>query len=296
MDTDPTRNVVVFQFGQDDERAAADAPTMDDDCVRQAWAAVQRERGARPEDVVALLCEWEPSIVDGLFIERMFPAATVYYSFERPDPDGWAEAFEAARQTMLRRRAEELESGDGELLPVLWSASSPWAELLEAMPHRTVVAGRVYVALASVAFTPRGTVGMSHLTHHRHRELGDVPFGELLAQAGTTLVTGLRIDGQSSAEGELLCLHRDGTPVASAVTLPDFHERMCALVGGPRLIVGLPCPQELLVADADSSLAGEVRDAVLSSGYADSELVPSVLLVEPGGIRLVAERQAGRGR
>jgi hypothetical protein len=174
---------------------------------------------------------------------------------------------------------------------VLWSATSPQAELLEALPHRTVVPGRVYVALAIVGPTPAGTVGMSHLTHHQHRELGARPFGELLAEAGATLAAGVRIDGYRWDGGEVLAISRDDGPVAAALALPDFHERMSTLIGAPRLIAGLPCPQELVVGSADDPGHAElVEDMVFSSTYPDSELVPSVLLIEAGGIRLVAER------
>jgi hypothetical protein len=178
----------------------------------------------------------------------------------------------------------------GELLPVLWSASSPWAELLEASPHRTVAAGRLHVARATVAQRPNGRVGMDHLTHYKHRQLGGVPFDDLLREAYATLTVGLGIDGYRSDGDDLLTLHRDGAPIAAAVTLPDFHEQMAGLIGAPRLVVGLHCPQQIVVASVDSVLAPQVERMVLESDYPDSELVPSVLLMEPDGIRLVAQR------
>ena len=138
VDTDPSSNVVVFQLWRGrEERCAGHAPTVADDSVRRAWDLARRSHGARPDEVVALVTEWEPSRADSSFIERTFPNAAVYYTFPRPDPGHWPEALEAARRQMEAKAADQFVGErlaeverDGELLPMLWSESSPQADLL----------------------------------------------------------------------------------------------------------------------------------------------------------------------
>jgi hypothetical protein len=293
MNTDPTTNVVVFELGGlSADHAFGSAPADAEDSVRKAWDSVRRERRLRAEDVVALHSEWEPSPVDAFFIERTFPNATVSYSFPRPDPDRWPEALEDARQHLrdaevqrLRTRMDEVEQ-NGELLPVLWSASSPQADLLGAVPHRTLVPRRLFVGLASVGIGPGGSIGVSHLTHHL---LGGATFGQLYEKACATLRTGLRITGYDNG---VLAVQRDGCLATAAVCLPDFHAEMSGLVGEDRFVVGIGCPDNLVIAAASSPQADGVRSLVLGSDHPAGELVPSLLLVEPTGISMLAERAA----
>ncbi|MEE6259168.1 hypothetical protein [Plantactinospora sonchi] len=301
MNVDPTRNLVVFLLRRGEgEHVIADAPTRDEDCVRQAWEIVAARDGVRPDEVVALHTEWATTDADARFIGEFFPQAQVTHNFDRPEPDGWDRAFAEVREIMRRAHEEQLaaETSDrvrhaeenGELLPVLWSATSPRAELLRSLPHQTLVPGRLFVALAMVAPTPRGTLGMSHLTHDTRQRIGEPPVADLFEEAYGSLSRGLRIDGRESEKGHLLTLHREGSLAASAVALPGFVERMMELLGTDRLVVGLPCPDDLIVAGADSGWAADVGDMILSSPYPTTELVPSVLLVDRDGIQLVAER------
>jgi hypothetical protein len=302
MSADPTKNMVAFLLRRGEgEHVIADAPTRDEDCIRQAWEAVERRHQARPEEVVALHSEWEPAEVDAQFVAKLFPDAQLTHNFARPGHGGWEQVFSAARQAMEqaheKQLAEEMAGRieqvkeDGELLPILWSASSPNAPLtLPSLPHRALVPGRLVVALATVAPTPRGTIGMSHLTHDVHRRIGEPPFDALLEEASAALSRGLRIDARRSDKGDLLTMYREGSLAASAVALPDFYQRMSALLSSDRLIVGLPCPDDLVVAGVDSGWAEDIGEMVLSSPYPTTELVPSVLLIDRTGIQLIAER------
>ncbi|HET8642321.1 MAG TPA: hypothetical protein VFM37_10305 [Pseudonocardiaceae bacterium] len=286
MSADPTRSVVVFRLGAVGETAAAEAPTVADDCVRQAWDAVRRERAAEASDVTAVYSEWEPSAADIRFLVETFPSASLSYTFTRPDEDGWPGAFEEARRAMDRARAETTHppaaarvTAEGELLPILWSP----ADVLEAMPHQTLVADRLHLALAWVAPTPHGAVGMDHLTHHTHRELGDPPIGDLIELALENLCRGLHIDGEESRHGVLVTLQRPGSVAAGAIALPDFHQRMSQHVGDDRLLVGLPCQGHVLVTAAGSVLAGHVLEAVATAPPA-TELAPTALIYDPTGM------------
>jgi hypothetical protein len=303
VDVNPRTNVVVFQLNNSaDEIVVGRAPTVADDGVRQAWEGVRREHDARPGDVIALHSEWEPSSVDVSFIEATFPDATVTFNFSRPDPDGWEKAFAAATAAMLEAsdeqrptadearprqegHPEQADASDGQLLPVLWSESSPRAGMLEAVPHWPVAAGRLHLALAVVAPTPRGTIGMHHVTHH---QLGDQSFNELMAEACENLAAGLRVNAHQTDDGQLLSL--SGTLVAATVCLPDFYHRLSELANTERLVVGLPCPDEVYVAPADSPLAAVIHRAVHESEYPTTELVPAVLSIAGDNIELISER------
>jgi hypothetical protein len=297
VDIDPRTNVVVFQLNNaTDEIVVGRAPTVADDSVRQAWEGVRSEHDARPGDVVALHSEWEPSPVDVSFIEATFPDATVTFNFSRPDQDGWEKAFAAASAAMIEANdkqspaadeahPEQADASDGQLLPVLWSETSPRASMLEAVPHWPVAAGRLHLALAVVAPTPRGTIGMHHVTHH---QLGDQSFNELMAEACENLSAGLRVNGHETDDGQLLSL--SGTLVAATVCLPDFYRRLSELANAERLVVGLPCPDEVYVAPADSPLAALIHRAVHESEYPTTELVPAVLSIAGDDIELLSER------
>jgi hypothetical protein len=245
--------------------------------------------------------EWEPSPDDFVFIHQTFPKAKLTYSFRRPGPDGWDAAFAAARETMEAaanereptRAAENMDhvQANGELLPLLWSQTSPRIDTLQFVPHLDVVPGRLYVALATVAMTPTGTIGMSHVTHVG---LGHQPFEEMFGKATANLATGLNVDGHRDPgrpdKGDLLVLRREGPLASSAVALPDFHRQMSGALGHEQLVVGLPDPDTVLVAGAGSAWADEVRHAVLTSPCPSSELVPCVLGADAAGVRLLAER------
>jgi hypothetical protein len=305
VDSDPRTNVVVFQLNNAaDEIVIGHAPTLVEDGVRQAWEGVRHEHGAHPGQVVALHAEWEPSPVDDAFIEATFPQAAVTYNFSRPgDPDGWEEAFAEARATMLKAAEEQASAesgqdqaagsgegqaaGRGELLPVLWSESSPRSSMLEAVPHWPVASGRLHLALAVVAPTPRGTIGMHHVTH---QQLGDQSFNELMAEACENLTSGLRVNAHQTDNGQLLTL--SGTLVSAMVCMPDFYQRLSELTNADRLVVGLPCPDDVYVAAADSPLATVVHRAVHESEYPNTELVPAVLSIEGDHIEVLSERES----
>jgi hypothetical protein len=302
MNTDVSTNVVVFRLRRTaGDIAIAEGPTQAEDCVRQAWAVASQRHQAAPSEVTALHSEWEPSAADAGFIQRAFPEAKLTYNFSRPGPDGWEAAFAAARQTIAqaaeRHAAARGQQGmqhvaeHGQLLPILWSHRSPKREMLQHLPYRELVLGRIFVTLATVAPTPHGTIGMNHVTN---AGLKGRSFADLMTVAAQQLGTGLRVDVRADSGrpelGKLLTVRRDGPCAASAVALPDFHRRMSDVLGTDRLVAGLPGPETLLVAAQASGWAGEVRRAVLGSACPDSELVPTLLSMTRSGYTVLAER------
>ena len=299
MDTDVSRNVVVFQLKRwrDQRHAIADGPTHADDCVAQAWATVQQESNAVAKHVVALHSEWEPSASDLAFIRKNFPKAAFTFTFQRPGPDGWDAAFAAARRTIQdaatanAKKKMQHVAERGELLPVLWSNSSPKKQMLEYLPHHAIVPGRLFVALATVAPTPHGTVGMNHLGH---AGLEGRAFGDLMGEAADNLTNGLRVEGRSDParadKGQLVVIQRSGPFASSALALPDFHARVAGLVGQEELLVGVPEPDTLVVTAENSGWAPEVEQAVLRSPCPPGEMIPTLLSLTSTGARIVAER------
>lgn len=302
MITEPAINVVIFQLDRTPgEYGMAEGSARAEDCVRRAWVQVSQQHSVAASAVTALHSEWEPSAADAEFIRDTFPEAKVTYNFSRPAPDGWEAAFAAARQTMAeaaqREEAAQIQrrmrhvAEHGELLPILWSHRSPKREMLQLLPYHELVPGRMFVTLASVAPTPRGTIGMNHVTK---AGLEGRPFEDLMALAAQQLSTGLRIDGHGDPQrpelDHLLVLHRDGPLAASAVALPGFYQQMSEHLGTDRLVAGLPDPETLLVAAEASGWVEDIRRAVLDSRCPDGELVPTVLSMTGSGYAVLAER------
>ncbi|GAA5199837.1 hypothetical protein GCM10023322_76350 [Rugosimonospora acidiphila] len=302
MNADPTTNMMVFLLARGEgEHAMAAGPTQADDCARRAWAQVSREYQARPDEVSEIYSEWEVSDDDNHFIAVTFPRARLSHSFSRPTNGDWASAFASAGQA-IQQAQQRQEAQDavgrmehvrehGELLPVLWSASAPNTPLMRStMPYWALVQERLFFALATVGQTPNGNIGMNHLTNEGHRQAGSPPLPELFGQAADGLRRGLRIDSHAAEQGQLLTMRRAGGMAASAVALPDFHQRMSQLLGDERIVVALPGPDELAVAGAGSGWPETLRQMVLSSPYPTNELAPSLLLIDRSGIQLLAER------
>jgi hypothetical protein len=318
MNTDVSMNVVIFQLRRPSgEQAIATGPTQAEDCVRQAWAVAREQHQAAPWEVAVVHSEWEPSAADQRFIEGTFTgAAKVTYNFRRPGPDGWEAAFAAARQTMAEHGRREQQAAKpqqmaakpeqmaragqgsqhvaehGQLLPVLWSRRSLQPEMLELLPHRELVPGRIFVTVATVARTPHGKIGMNHVTKGGLKERS---FGDLMESAMQQLSTGLRVEVRNNEArpelGRMLSVCRDGPFAASAVALPNFHQFMSDALGTDRLIVGLPEPETLLVvAEASAEASDLLRRAVLGTQCPPSTLVPTVLSVTRSGYTVLAER------
>ncbi|KDN20242.1 hypothetical protein [Amycolatopsis rifamycinica] len=282
MNDDVSQNLVVFRIKGFDEPVLASAPTQAEDAVEQAWASVRQQHGVRTSAVRAVYSEWQPSPADQKFMARHFRKAECTYSFARPAPGEWERAFAEARAVMAETRPPSEE-----LLPVLWSTSSPRAGLLDTLPHQPLVPGRLSVAFAVVGPTPHGTIGMHHVTRHQHEEMG-AP--DLAGVAYQSLARGLRFDVSRSGSEVLVSVVRENLLAASAIALPDLYAQLSQQFGPGDLLVGLPCPDEMYVVREDSGLAEQVREQVLSSPYETTELVPSVLRLAPGGVELLAER------
>jgi hypothetical protein len=297
VNTDPTVTMVAFEIRGHDKPYVSSGPTRADDAIRQAWEATPVKHRREAARVTRVYSEWQPSAVDVEFIRTTFPAAALTYTHLRPAADGWDAALAAAgdeyakHEAMQRAASMTHVAETGELVPILWSQTSPRIGSLQVLPHFELVPGRLYVAVATVALTPSGSIGMNHLATGG---LDGRSFDDVFRTACDSLARGLSIDGRTDEQrpdkGQFLTLRRAASFASSAVALPGFAERMLSILGGERLIVGLPEPDSLLVARADSPWASDVRAAVASSTCPSSELVPCVLEMDTSGARMVAER------
>ncbi|MFB9930134.1 hypothetical protein ACFORO_16745 [Amycolatopsis halotolerans] len=284
MNDDVSQNLVVFRIKGLPEPMLASGPTQAEDAVEQAWAIVRQQHKVRGSAVLAVYSEWQPSAADQKFMAKNFRKAECTYSFARPAPGEWERAFADARTVMAQK-----EESTEEILPILWSASSPRAGLLEALPYQPLVPGKLSVALAVVSRTPEGKIGMQHITRHEQEQMG-APLEKLFDVGFGCLARGLKFEVRSSGEEVLVSLARENKLAASALALPDLHARLSPHLGTGDLIVGLPCPDELHVAREGSRPAEIIREQVLASRYETTELVPSVLRLSSGGLELLAER------
>ncbi|OXM70512.1 hypothetical protein [Amycolatopsis vastitatis] len=288
MNDDVSRNLVVFRLKGFDEPVLASAPTQADDAVEQAWASVRQQHKVRGSAVLAVYSEWQPSEADRKFMAKHFRKAECTYSFARPAPGEWERAFAEARAVMAE--THEARQSSEEVLPVLWCTSSPSAALLDALPHQPLVPGRLLVALAVVSRTPQGKIGMQHITRHQHEQMGAPPLEDLFDVGYQSLTRGLKFEVRGSGPDVLVSVVRENLMAASVLALPDLYAQLSQHLGTGDLLVGLPCPDEMYVARAESELADTIREQVLGSPYETTELVPSVLRLGPRGLELLAER------
>lgn len=293
MDPDPTKNVVVFEI-EGRRPFVSEGPTRDDGCIKRAWSKAPFLMRLAAGSVARIHSEWEPSSADAEFIQRTFPKVELTYNFSRPAAaDGWDAALTAARQQLLQAEgaaAMQHVAEHGELLPVLWSESAPNSGSIQMLPHLTLVPGKLYVALAEVATTPQGRVGMNHIAH---AGLGGNSFEALLQQAFDDLTRGLRIEGMEDLDhsGEMAVVRRrQGWFASSAVALPNFYEQVSSLLRADQLLVGIPDLENVLVTPRDSGWVDEVQRRVLASTESSREFTPCVLALGVGGLSFVAER------
>ncbi|MFC9440451.1 hypothetical protein [Nocardia sp. NPDC057030] len=112
-----------------------------------------------------------------------------------------------------------------------------------------LIPNQLYLLAARVAPTPRGTLGMSWVMRN---------------QVDTFMP-------------------------AAAIAAPDFHDRLVELLGGDRFVAGISCHDKLHVVRADSGWLGDLEQMVFAADHLEEDLVPTLLAIEPGGIRIIKQ-------
>ncbi|MBU3064002.1 hypothetical protein KO481_21025 [Nocardia sp. NEAU-G5] len=300
-------NNIVFQYGEDDRVVQIPVPALAEDGYRQAWRGVFRQYRMPAESVTAIMSEWEPTPTDEAFTQRNFPNLLERRAvFSRPEPEGWPEAIAGARrlreavaraqeQQELENRVEEMKNDIAAAperigLPLLRTGSEP----PELLASHALIPGGLYVVVAGVAPTPRGTLNMQWILRNQLEEK-NIAFETVLAEAGENLKRGLRMvlrgDGLEGSDGRIL--HVEGVDAthmpAAAVSLPDFTERVIDILDGDRFVAGFPCEDHLFVARADTPSAAKVSEMVSAPHECGSDVTPTVLLLEPDGMRVLEQ-------
>ena len=130
------------------------------------------------------------------------------------------------------------------------------------------------------------------MRHVVDEQLGGRSVEDLMSDATTNLMSGLnaQIRGSDDTPDRMLSLEREGYFAASAVVAPDFHEWISGLLGEDRLVVALPCPDQIYITGADSYWADQLARMVLDSDYEPNPLTPTLLLSESTGLELIVEQ------
>jgi hypothetical protein len=293
-DRDPATNRVTFAL--EDARFQFEADPRDEDVVRVHWNQLVAHHQVTAEQVRGVHSTWQPSAADLDLLLRDLPGASVTWSFQRPGPDGWevatADARRRVEQAIEQARAEDLRRTyeEGVLLPVLRSVALA-GDILQVVPYRELVPGRLCVTLAAVAMTPRGTLGMRHLGLPECEASGS-DFDGLLAESYQNLTENLRIDGQWDRDrGDLLVLERPGLLGSSALALPDFQLRMASVLEDDQLVVGVQSPDRLYVTPADSGWVEWIEQLVATAEVEWAQLAPVMLRLDPAGMQVLSDRQ-----
>jgi hypothetical protein len=290
MNIDPSINHVVFEFEHRGgrETGIASVPTRSNAFVRIAWQQVSKESSIRESDVRRIYSEWEPSKDDLNFIHRTFPNPEVTHSFSRPLSDEhWEAALAKAAQT-IKQVAEDKAAAQEQRtkpLPILRD-SDEFSEII----INFLLAPNLSIFLADVGLTPHGTIGIDYLLYSKLSEQA-LTEQALWNEAFANLTQGLVVHKVTEKNQNFFILEREGGFAASAIGLIDFSERASSWVGSPRVLIGIPNPDTLLICAADSSSLEHIRTNILKSDYHGSvNLTPCLVLLEGRKVKLLEKR------
>lgn len=299
-------NVVAFRYGAgDDEVAVTDVPARADNGISQAWQKVIGQHPNLTNKIVAVYAEWEPTAADYEFMSWNFPnLPEVSFSFARPESGDWDAALQQAAATrtaaMQKKHAQEAmgnldatltdpEAREPVAIPMLRMVTSP----PPMSAYRTLIPNQLYVLVARVAPTPHGTLGLNWVL--QNESVGaDVAFDDLLEEAFANLAAGLQITGYSTNGSDTIVEFTGDDTVhmpASAIASPNFREEMASVLGGDRFLAGITSHDTLHVvrADSDPSTAA-LEEIVFAHEQQHEDLVPTLLLIEPDGMQILAQR------
>ena len=87
--SDRAKNGIVFEVrdgGDGVRKYVAFGDGTDANCLRKVWAAESAEHFIKPELMLRVYSEWEPSPNDRVFLADEFPHAQISFTFDGPDP------------------------------------------------------------------------------------------------------------------------------------------------------------------------------------------------------------------
>jgi hypothetical protein len=122
----------------------------------------------------------------------------------------------------------------------------------------------------------------------------DIAFDDLLDEAFGNLAAGLQITGYSTNGSDTILEFTGDDTVhmpAAAIATPNFREEMASILGGDRFLAGITCHDRLHVVRADSDHSTTaLNEIVFAHEQQHEDLVPTLLLIEPDGMHIVAQK------
>ena len=227
------------------------------------------------------------------------------FSFTRPESSDWDAALRQAAATRAaakqKKHAQEAmgnpdatltdpEAPEPVAIPMLRMVTSP----PPMSAYRTLLPNQLYVLVAQVAPTPRGTLNLNWVLQNQFAG-ADIAFDDLLDEAFVNLAAGLKTTGYSLGDGsstDILEITRDDTIhlAAAAIAMPNFREQIASILGGDRFLVAINCHETLQVARADSDIGTTaLKELVFAHKQQQEGVVPTLLLIEPDGMRILAQ-------
>jgi hypothetical protein len=293
VDTDPTRNTVVFAINRHGklDRVVGQGETKSDHCIQTVWESLRREHSLTARQVQEIYSEWEPSKADSLFLDHEFKAVKVSYSFQRPENGNWDEAFAQVRKIIEKSLSEKTENQAAAPLPILRDMDN-YAELVAHIP----LTPNIGIFLANVGFTERGTIGIDYVMKKTVQEQR-IDLKAMWGQAFSNLARELKVNVAESKNGQrYFILQREQGLAAAAIGLPDFSKQAETWLNTKQLLTSIPDPNTLIICAANAPIAQEVKQLALQSDYVGSviNLTPSVLYIDDGEISVLA-RKPNRG-
>jgi hypothetical protein len=289
-------NAVVFRYSVGDNVVITDAPARADEAISQACQKVIGPHRIVTNQIVAVHAEWEPTAAD-------FPnLAETSSNFERPESGDWDAALQQAAATRAAAMHEKpLQEGVQEamrepvIIPILRMTTSP----PPMSAYLTLLPNQLYVLVARATPTPRGTLSLSWVLQN-HLIGADITFEDLLDTAFVNLGAGLKITGHSTDDGSETLLEFTGVDTvhmpAAAIAIPNFHEQVASFLGGDCFLAGITCHDKLHIVRADSDFfTTALEKLVFATEQQHEDLLPTLVLIEPNRMRIVAQKGGALG-
>ena len=300
MDTDPTRNAIIFKvkrLWRKETFHIEQSPTQAANGIKSAWLAVQKKTGARPSQVREILSEWEPGEEDAAFLSKTLPKAYVSFYFKRPTVDAWPQALAGAARSLdasadqpskdlsykkFKEVRERRKTGETRLFPVLrhYQADDVYAEIVV---HRQIGPG-LAAFLAYCSAIPRDNVEIDYV-----QKIGagtSEAVDAMFETAWQNLRTGLQFSVDESSGAKLVTFSHPSDMAASALGLPEFYQQTCSHLGQDELFVAFSDPATLFATLPNTPAADTLREAVAQSNYQGAvTLIPACYILNRSGLR-----------
>ena len=294
MDVNPESCIVVFKYKKlfRTDTTVHSIPTRDHNCIQQAWSAAVQETGIKPSQVKRIFSEWSASPADESFLREHFPQLEFSYTFDRPESeDGWEAAFANARQILAESDDGDVPNFEPMVLPVLRN-NNPDNMLTQTMVTLPLGKTGLVLAMANVAPTPHGTIGVNYVMK---ADVSESEIDEMQDTAFDNLGSHLQIQAGESERGDAIAMvSHPADHGASAIALPGFLQQACEWVKSDKIFIAIPNYAMLFVAALGSPTADDFKQTAMEAECLDGQpLSPACFEFDGEGVRRVATHPNG---